>query len=121
MDAEGARGRRWRLGQPRRGIAERHKRRYGIPRVRAEILLLHGRSVSRKWVARLMREGGLNARRGWRRPATTDSRYALAVCENVLNREFLAEGPGEKWVSDITYLRVAGGWVYLSVVCSTAG
>ena len=63
-----------------------------------------------------MRENGLNARRGWRRPRTTDSGHGLGVCENVLNRDFSAEGPGRKWVSDITYLRVLGGWLYLTVV-----
>jgi transposase InsO family protein len=38
------------------------------------------------------------------------------VCENLLNREFHAGQGGEKWVSDITYLRTQGGWVYLTVV-----
>ena len=64
---------------------------------------------------RLMRENGLNARRGWCRPRTTDSGHGLGACENVLNRDFLAEGPGQKWVSDITYLRILGGWLYLTV------
>jgi len=99
-----------------RGIVERHKRRYGSPRVRRELRELHGKRVSQKRVARLMRENGLNARRGWRRPRTTDSGHGLGVCENALNRDFSAEGPGRKWVSDITYLRVLGGWLYLKVV-----
>ncbi|MDR1637643.1 MAG: DDE-type integrase/transposase/recombinase, partial [Treponema sp.] len=38
------------------------------------------------------------------------------MCENILNREFQADRDGEKWVSDITYLRTVGGWVYLTVV-----
>jgi transposase InsO family protein len=40
----------------------------------------------------------------------------LPVCENILNRDFHAAGPGEKWVSDITYLRTAQGWLYLTIV-----
>ena len=100
-----------------RRIVERHKRRYGSPRVRQG----HGKRVSQKRVARLMRENGLNARRGWRRPQTTDSGQGLGVCENVLNRDFSAEGPGQKWVSAITYLRVLGGWLYLTVVVRPQG
>jgi transposase InsO family protein len=48
-------------------------------------------------------------------PATS-SNHGLEVCENLLNREFQAERGGEKWVSNITYLRTQGGWVYLVVV-----
>ena len=66
-----------------------------------------------------MRENGLNVRCGWHRPHTTDSGHGLGVCENVLNRNFSAEGPGRKWVSDITYLRVLGGWLWCWI-CSTA-
>jgi transposase InsO family protein len=39
---------------------------------------------------------------------TTDSNHGLPVCDNVLNREFQAERGGEKWASDITYLRTLG-------------
>jgi len=99
-----------------RGIVEKHKKRYGSPRVRRELRELHGQCVS------LMRENGLNARRGWCRPRTTDSGHGPGGCENVLNRDFNAEGPGQKRVSDITYLRVLGGWLYLTVcwICTTA-
>jgi transposase InsO family protein len=72
--------------------------------------------VSRKKAASLMRENGLNARRKRKFIPTTDSNHGLAVCDNLLNREFHAERAGEKWVSDITYLRTRGGWVYLTVV-----
>ena len=63
-----------------------------------------------------MREHGLNARRRRKFIPTTDSKHGLAVCENILNRQFHAEQGGQKWVSDITYLRTLGGWVYLTVV-----
>jgi transposase InsO family protein len=63
-----------------------------------------------------MRENGLNARRRRKFIPTTDSKHALPVCENILNREFHASRGGQKWVSDITYLRTKGGWVYLTVV-----
>jgi transposase InsO family protein len=63
-----------------------------------------------------MRENGLNAGRWKKFVRTTDSNHTLAVCENILNREFHAERCGVKWVSDITYLRTQSGWVYLTVV-----
>jgi transposase InsO family protein len=99
-----------------REIAKKHCRRYGILRMRQELCNAYGKRVSRKKVARLMRENGLNARRKGRFIPTTDSRHALPVCGNTLNREFHAEKAGQKWVSDITYLRTMTGWVYLTVI-----
>jgi transposase InsO family protein len=98
-----------------REIAARHHRRYGSPRIRRELRDVYGKRVSLKKVARLMRENGLNARRRTF-IRTTDSNHSLAVCENILNREFHAAKGGRKWVSDITYLRTVNGWVYLTVV-----
>jgi transposase InsO family protein len=63
-----------------------------------------------------MREHNLNARRKRRFIPTASSNHGLEVCENLLNREFHAGQGGEKWVSDITYLRTRDGWVYLTVV-----
>jgi transposase InsO family protein len=99
-----------------REIVFKHYRRYGILRVRKELQIKHGINISRKKVAKLMRENGLNARRRRKYIPTTDSKHTLPVCENILNREFSSEKPGEKWVSDITYLRTLSGWIYLTVV-----
>jgi len=99
-----------------RQIVVKHHRRYGSPRVRRELRNVYGMRVSLKKVARLMRENGLNARRRRRFIPTTDSKHAFPVCANVLNRMFRAQRSGEKWVSDITYLRTLGGWVYLTIV-----
>ena len=99
-----------------RKIVFKHHRRYGSPRVRKELWVKHGINVSRKKVARLMREHGLNARARRKYIPTTDSRHSLPVCENILNRNFNAERQVQKWVSDITYLRTLNGWIYLTVV-----
>jgi transposase InsO family protein len=99
-----------------REIVLKNYRRYGILRVRKELWIKHGINISRKKVAKLMRENGLNARRRRKYIPTTDSKHSLPVCENILNREFTAEKPGEKWVSDITYLRTLSVWIYLTVV-----
>jgi transposase InsO family protein len=99
-----------------RRIQEKHHYRYGIPRVKEELKHNYGKRVSARKVARLMRENGLNARGRRKFIGTTDSRHGLPVCGNILNREFHAEGAGQKWVSDITYLRTVEGWVFLTVV-----
>ena len=109
-----------------REIVINHRRRYGILRVRIEpkvreLWIKHGINISRKKAAKLMRENGLNARRWKKYIPTTDSSnrrfaHSFPVCENILNREFYAERPGQKWVSDITYLRTLNGWIYLTVV-----
>jgi transposase InsO family protein len=99
-----------------RDIVDKHQRRYGSPRVRRALRDVYGIRASLKRVARLMRENGLNARRSRKFIRTTDSKHSFPASENILNREFHAEKGGMKWVSDITYLRTKGGWIYLTVV-----
>ena len=98
-----------------RKIFEEHHDRYGSPRIWVELRAL-GRRVSRKRVERLMRERGMRARPPRKRVHTTDSRHLRACADNILDRNFQAAAPGEKWVSDITYLRTSGGWLYLTVI-----
>jgi transposase InsO family protein len=99
-----------------REIVLNHHYRYGSPRVKEELRHKYGKSVSVKKVACLMRENGLNARRKGRFVKTTQSNHQKPVFENVLNRDFHAQRGGQKWVSDITYLRTLSGWLYLSVI-----
>jgi transposase InsO family protein len=98
-----------------RRIFEEHFKRYGSPRVWEELKGL-GIRIGRKRVERLMREQKLCARRKRKAAYTTDSNHRLAVAENILNRDFHALFPGEKWVSDITYLLTKEGWLYLTVI-----
>jgi putative transposase len=74
-------------------------------------------SACRNTVATAMREMGLQSRtkRGFT-PTTTKSDPARQPAANVLDRDFMAEAPNRKWVTDITYLPTAAGWVYLAVV-----
>lgn len=92
---------------------------YGSPRVHQE-LREEGVRVSRKRVARVMREEGLSARARRRfRGGTTDSAHPHRIAENVLERDFSVEacpGVDRVWVSDITYLPTRAGWLYLAVV-----
>ncbi len=72
--------------------------------------------MSRKRVARLMRELGLEGRRKRRFRATTDSRHRFPVAPNVLMRDFDVAAPNTAWVTDITYLATLDGWLYLAVI-----
>ena len=88
---------------------------YGSPRIHAE-LRDQGISVSRKRVARLMRELGLSACRRRHRTITTRSEPGARVGPNLLNQEFTASGPNEKWTGDITAVWIYEGWLSLAVV-----
>lgn len=88
---------------------------YGSPRIREELRQM-GKGVSRPRVARIMQAAGLFARRPKKFKVTTDSRHNYPIAPNLLERDFKAHAPGRVWVSDITYIRTAQGWLYLTVV-----
>lgn len=48
--------------------------------------------------------------------ATTDSKHALPVAENILDRQFEVDGPNVAWVTDITYVWTAESWLYLAAI-----
>ena len=91
------------------------RRTYGSPRILRD-LREEGRRVSRKRVARLMRELGLEGCRKRRFRATTDSRHRFPVAPNLLMRDFEVDAPNTAWVTDITYLATLDGWLYLAVI-----
>jgi transposase InsO family protein len=73
--------------------------RYGSPRVRGE-LVDQGFEIGRKRVARLMRELGLQGVHPRRFRVTTDSDHDHRIANNLLDRNFVASGPNEKWATD---------------------
>jgi len=74
-------------------------------------------TACRNTVAKAMREMGIKSCVSRKfQPLTTKSDPSKRPADNVLSQEFHAEAPNQKWVADITYLPVAGGWVYLAVV-----
>lgn len=93
---------------------------YGSPRIHHD-LARQGVRVSRATIARRMRRQGLRSRprKRWT-PTTTESDHALPVADNVLDRNFAADRPGTKWVSDITYFAVDQRWYYLTMVLDLA-
>ena len=96
-------------------IYDAHYGRYGSPRIWQELRGL-GWRISRKRVERLMRELKLQARRKQKWVKTTDTNHELRVSDNILGQDFQASFPGQKWVSDITYLLTSSGWLYLTVI-----
>jgi putative transposase len=88
---------------------------YGSPRMTRE-LQDEGLEVGRRRTARLMRENGLKARQKRRFKRTTDSHHAFPVAPNLLEQNFSAERPNQKWAADISYVWTSEGWLYLAVV-----
>jgi transposase InsO family protein len=96
-------------------IHRRVRRRYGSPKVHAE-LRTQGVRIARKRVARLMRYAELRARKARRFRRTTDSKHPFPVAGNTLNRQFAVTAPNTVWAGDITYLWANGTWMYLAVI-----
>jgi len=101
------------LSERIRQVHERSRQTYGYLRVHAE-LRAQGERVGKHRVARLMAQMGLQTK-GRRRFKTTtqrDARHRRAP--NVLAGDFSATQLNEKWLSDITYIPTAEGWLYLA-------
>jgi putative transposase len=90
------------------------KHRSGSPKIR-KALLKKGRHVSQRRVLRLMREEGLYPKIRKKYRVTTDSKHDYPTPPNLVARDFTAQAPNEKWVSDITYIRAGRRWWYLCV------
>jgi transposase InsO family protein len=89
---------------------------YGYLRVH-RALLIDGENVSRNTVAKLMRQAKIRGKARKRSvPRTTDSTHPKPVADNLLARDFRADGPNQKWLADITYVATDEGWLYLAAV-----
>jgi transposase InsO family protein len=92
------------------------KRRYGSPRMHAE-LNARGHACSVNTVAKIMKGLGIQAISHRRfRVGTTDSNHDFPVAANLVDRDFTASKPNEVWLSDITYVPTQEGWLYLATV-----
>lgn len=96
-------------------IHAKSRETYGSPRVHAA-LKLDGEACSRKRVARLMKNAGIQAKMKKRFKVTTKVNHKAQVAPNILNRNFTATNPNERWVADITYIATAEGWLYVAAV-----
>jgi putative transposase len=98
-----------------RAAYEAGRKYYGSPRIHAE-LQAQGTRIGRNRVIRLMNEQGLRAKSRRRFKNTTKSDPELPVAPNLLNREFKAERPNQRWVCDTTELIIPGKRLFLAVV-----
>lgn len=98
-----------------RAIHERSRCTYGAPRIHAELLAC-GELVSRKRVARLMRESGVRGVSRRRQITTTMRNAKSRPAPDLVKRDFSADGRDQLWVADITYIPTGSGFLYLAVV-----
>ena len=103
------------LGQIRTEYDDSRKT-YGSPRIHVT-LRRKGVACGRHRVARLMRQDSLCARPKHRaHPVTTQRQPGVVPAPNLLNQNFTATAPNQKWVSDFTYIETYEGWLYLATV-----
>jgi transposase InsO family protein len=109
------RQRRERLDETVKKAFDARKGRSGSPRLVRD-LTDAGHPHDRKTIAESMRRQGLRAKAAKKFKATTNSKHNLPVAPNLLQQDFTATGPNQKYVGDITYLWTEEGWLYLAVV-----
>jgi len=78
-------------------------------------------NISRRFAGNIMREEGLVPKVVKKYKATTNSNHNLPVADNILSRDFSADLPNQKWVSDITYIPTDEGWLYLAGILDLYG
>ena len=119
----------WRRRQPsataerRQAIAqaaqESHRDSHGTyryRRVHQDLQEDYAITCCRETVRRVMGDLGLCGKHKRRFVKTTDSDHDRTVATNLLQRDFTATRPNQKWLADITYIRVAESWLYLAVI-----
>ncbi len=89
---------------------------YGTRPIQDKLLELYGLKVSRKRISIIMKDLNLKVKMKRRYKNTTDSNHNLPIAPNLLNRDFYASNPDEKYVGDITYISTGEGWLYLATV-----
>lgn len=103
------------LAEKVKAAFQNNRRVYGSPRIHAE-LRAQGVHCARKRVARLMQELELVAKRPRHRTITTKSEEGAPVAPNLLQQDFHADQPNQKWTTDTTYIWTQEGWLFLAVV-----
>lgn len=107
------------LEQRIKALFDENKQIYGSYKIR-ELLLREGLVYSRSYIGLLMKQMGLRSVLKRKFVITTDSDHSFKIANNELNRDFKSETLGEKWVSDITYIRVNDEWNYLTTIIDLA-
>ncbi len=104
-----------RLGEKVKNFHEKSRETYGARRIRQD-LVEDDELISRTRVGRLMKQQGLESKVKRKFKATTNSNHGRPVAPNLLDRDFSATAPNQKWAGDITYIWTSEGWLYLAVI-----
>jgi len=96
-------------------IHQESRHTYGSPRIHAE-LRWRGETCSRKRVARLMKKSGIEAKMKKRFKITTKANPKAKAAPNLLQQDFTADMPNQRWVADFTYVATGEGWLYVAIV-----
>ena len=88
---------------------------YGRPRMTEELKEI-GLDIGHRRVGRLMRQNGISVIRTRKHKVTTDSNHKFNIAPNLLDRNFTANEPNQKWAADISYFCMRQGWFYLAVI-----
>ena len=94
---------------------QRSEQCYGSPRIYDDFVA-DNEKVSRKRIARLMRELELYGRPPKRWKKTTQSKHNEGYAPNLVKQNFRVNEPNKLWMADISYVRTWAGWVFLAVV-----
>ena len=96
-------------------IHEDSRQTYGSPRIHAA-LRSQGETCSRKRVSKIMKKAGISAKMKRRFKVTTKANPKAVPAPNLLQQNFTAEKPNERWVADFTYVSTQEGWLYVATV-----
>ena len=93
------------------------RQNYGTRRIKDKLKQRYGLLISRRRIGAIMKDLGLVAKTKKRyKINTTNSNHNLPIAPNLLERDFYASSPDEKYVGDITYIPTNEGWLYLATV-----
>lgn len=101
-------------------IHQATRRSYGRVKI-TRALRRKGHTVNHKRIERLMQQADIRSKVARKFKATTNSNHNLPVAENLLNRQFKADKPNQKMVSDITYIWTQEGWLYVAGILDLCG
>ncbi len=108
--------RREALAQKIQAIHQENRQLYGSPRI-CQALKAQGQCVCENTVADIMKERQIRVKIKKKFvPCTTDANHHQPIAANVLDRQFQADLPNQKWAVDITYIPTGEGWLYLAGV-----
>ena len=102
-------------------IYDDSNRVYGSTKITRKVNEAADKPVNHKRIERIMKDNSIVSKTKKKYKATTNSNHNLPVAENILNRDFNADTPCQKMVSDITYIPTEEGWLYLAGVMDLCG